>query len=85
MSSRSRVVEPVATDQGWRFGDFPGADHDELNGATYLHEIYTLADPHYTGRATVPVLWDKQRRTIVNNEFRRHPAHVEFRLRRLGR
>ncbi len=62
------VVEPALTDQGWRFGDYPGADRDTLNGATYLHEIYTRADPHYTGRATVPVLWDKQRRTIVNNE-----------------
>jgi len=62
------VVEPMLTDQGWRFGDFPGADRDTLNGATFLHEIYTRADPHYTGRATVPVLWDKQRKTIVNNE-----------------
>jgi glutathionyl-hydroquinone reductase len=62
------VVEPTLTDQGWRFGDAPGADRDTLNGATFLHEIYTKADPTYTGRATVPVLWDKQRRTIVNNE-----------------
>jgi putative glutathione S-transferase len=62
------VVEPAITEQGWRFGDFPGADRDPLNGATYLHEIYTRADPNYGGRATVPVLWDKQRRTIVNNE-----------------
>lgn len=62
------VVEPALTDQGWRFGDDLGADRDTLNGATYLHEIYTRADPHYTGRATVPVLWDKQRKTIVNNE-----------------
>ncbi|MPT47960.1 MAG: glutathione S-transferase family protein [Sphingobium sp.] len=62
------VVEPMLTDQGWRFGDYPGADQDILNGATYMHEIYTRADPHYTGRATVPVLWDKQRGTIVNNE-----------------
>jgi glutathionyl-hydroquinone reductase len=62
------VVEPFLTDQGWRFGDYPGADRDALNGATYLHEIYTLTDPVYTGRATVPVLWDKLRRTIVNNE-----------------
>jgi glutathionyl-hydroquinone reductase len=62
------VVEPFLTDQGWRFGDFPDSDRDTLNGATYLHEIYTRADPHYTGRATVPVLWDKQRQTIVNNE-----------------
>jgi glutathionyl-hydroquinone reductase len=62
------IVEPAMTDQGWRFGDYPGADRDAVNGATYLHEIYALADPHFTGRATVPALWDKERRTIVNNE-----------------
>jgi len=62
------VVEPTLTDEGWRFGDYPGSDRDALNGATYMHEIYTSADPHFTGRATVPVLWDKQRKTIVNNE-----------------
>ncbi|MBO9196682.1 glutathione S-transferase family protein [Rhizobium sp. 16-449-1b] len=62
------VVEPALSDQGWRFGNYPGANRDELNNATYMHEIYTSADRHYTGRATVPVLWDKERRTIVNNE-----------------
>jgi glutathionyl-hydroquinone reductase len=62
------VVEPSMSDEGWRFGDVPVANRDTLNGVTYLHEIYTRADPHYTGRATVPVLWDKERRTIVNNE-----------------
>lgn len=62
------VVEPALTDQGWRFGDYPGSDRDSLNHTTYMHEIYTKADPHYTGRATVPVLWDKQKNTIVNNE-----------------
>jgi putative glutathione S-transferase len=62
------VVEPALTDQGWRFGDYPGSDRDELNGAIYIHEIYTKVDPTITGRATVPVLWDKQRKTIVNNE-----------------
>ncbi|MFT3974310.1 MAG: glutathione S-transferase family protein [Amaricoccus sp.] len=62
------VVEPALSAQGWRFGDYPGSDPDALNGASYLHEIYTRVDPHYTGRATVPVLWDKVRRTIVNNE-----------------
>ncbi|MBW8301784.1 MAG: glutathione S-transferase family protein [Hydrogenophaga sp.] len=62
------VVEPALTDFGWRFGDFPGADRDTVNGATYLHEIYTKADPTYTGRATVPVLWDRKTGTIVNNE-----------------
>jgi putative glutathione S-transferase len=62
------VVEPALSPQGWRFGDYPGSDRDTLNGATYLHELYTRADPHFTGRATVPVLWDKARGTIVNNE-----------------
>jgi putative glutathione S-transferase len=62
------IVEPAMTDQGWRFGDYPGADRDAVNGATYFHEIYTRADPHFTGRATVPVLWDKEHATIVNNE-----------------
>ncbi|MEH6715645.1 glutathione S-transferase family protein [Parasphingorhabdus flavimaris] len=62
------VVEPFLTDQGWKFGDYPGADHDTLNNATYMHEIYTKVDPSFTGRATVPVLWDKQRNVIVNNE-----------------
>lgn len=62
------IVEPVLTEQGWRFGDVPGADRDEVNGATYLHEIYTRADPGFTGRATVPALWDRRRQTIVNNE-----------------
>ena len=58
------VAEPELDAQGWRFAD--GAD--SVNHVRFMHEIYTLADPHYTGRATVPVLWDKQTRTIVNNE-----------------
>ncbi|MFO1050040.1 MAG: glutathione S-transferase family protein [Geminicoccaceae bacterium] len=62
------VVEPALTDQGWRFGDDAVCRPDPVRGATYLHELYTLADPSFTGRATVPVLWDEQRGTIVNNE-----------------
>lgn len=62
------VVNPRLTDQGWQFGGYPDSDEDELNGARYLHEIYTGADPSFTGRATVPVLWDKHTQTIVNNE-----------------
>lgn len=62
------VVEPSLTEQGWRFGDYPGSTADPLHNATYMHEIYTRADPHVSGRATVPVLWDKQTDTIVNNE-----------------
>jgi putative glutathione S-transferase len=62
------VVELALTEQGWRFGDYPGADRDTVSGATYLREIYTRAGPRFTGRATVPVLWDRRSGTIVNNE-----------------
>lgn len=63
------VVEPFLTDQGWAFGDYPGASGAEpFFGARYLHEVYVQADPHYTGRVTVPLLWDKQRNMAVNNE-----------------
>ncbi|QID17986.1 glutathione S-transferase family protein [Nitrogeniibacter mangrovi] len=63
------IVDPRLTAQGWCFGDsFDGATGDTVNHARYMHEIYTRADPHYTGRATVPVLWDRKRATIVNNE-----------------
>ncbi len=62
------VLEPSLTDQGWRFGNSNGADQDPLYGVTYAHELYTKADPNFTGRATVPILWDKHRETIVNNE-----------------
>ncbi|MBB4124654.1 glutathione S-transferase family protein [Martelella radicis] len=62
------VVNPVMSDQGWRFGDYPGADEDPLFGSRHIHELYTRADPHFTGRATVPVLWDMKRNVMVNNE-----------------
>lgn len=62
------VVNPILTDQGWRFGGYPGSTPDHLHNATYMHEIYTRADPHVSGRATVPVLWDKHTDTLVNNE-----------------
>jgi len=63
-----RVVDPRLTEQGWAFSGELGSDLDDLEGAGYMHELYTRADPAYTGRATVPVLWDRARRTIVNNE-----------------
>lgn len=62
------VVEPWLLDEGWHFGDYPGANRDELNQAEWVHQLYTKADPTFTGRATVPVLWDKKTGTIVNNE-----------------
>lgn len=62
------VVEPWLLDEGWHFGDYPGANRDSLNNAEWLHQLYTRADATFTGRATVPVLWDKKTGTIVNNE-----------------
>jgi putative glutathione S-transferase len=62
------VVEPIYGLHGWKFGDKPSATPDTVNGKSELAEIYLLADPRFTGRVTVPVLWDKERRTIVNNE-----------------
>ncbi len=54
--------------RGWEFGTEPGATLDSVNGKSTLADIYLLADPHYTGRVSVPVLWDKKRRAVVNNE-----------------
>jgi len=53
---------------GWAFGDCEGCTSDDVNGARYLHQIYTQASPFYTGRVTVPLMWDKRERTVVNNE-----------------
>ena len=54
---------------GWHFdGQYPGATDDTLYGMDFLHKIYQKADPHYTGRVTVPVLWDREQETIVSNE-----------------
>ncbi len=62
------VVVPLMAEDGWVFGDDEGAVPDEVNGAQFMHQIYTQADPKFTGRVTVPVLWDRKSGTIVNNE-----------------
>jgi putative glutathione S-transferase len=62
------VVSPHMGAAGWTFDEGEGSTGDALNGARTLADIYRLADPRFTGRVTVPVLWDKKRRTIVNNE-----------------
>ena len=62
------VVHWHMADQGWEFKDGPGCTPDAVNGARYLHQVYTKARPDYTGRVTVPVLWDKREAAIVNNE-----------------
>lgn len=58
------VVDPLMLEHGWTFGE----GTDELLGKRYLHEVYKTARPDYTGRVTVPVLWDKRQNTIVSNE-----------------
>src|SRR5690242_1901622 len=55
------VVEPLYGPHGWTFGPFPGATPDTANHKGELADIYLLADPKFTGRVTVPVLWDKER------------------------
>src|SRR6476646_9620837 len=56
--------------EGWLFSDYPGSIPDTVNQTKYLREVYLKVEPDYTGRVTVPVLWDKYTKTIVNNESR---------------
>ena len=62
------VVHWHMAEHGWEFKEGLGATGDRLFGLDYLYQIYTRAKPDYTGRVSVPVLWDKERQTIVNNE-----------------
>ena len=63
------VVHPDMMEDGWTFAtDFEGATGDTLFGSDFLSDIYIKADPNFTGRVTVPVLWDKAQNTIVSNE-----------------
>ena len=62
------VVHPLMLENGWTFEEGEGVIGDPIFQARYLHEIYTAVKPDYTGRVTVPVLFDKKTKTIVNNE-----------------
>ena len=65
------VAVPGLREQGWTFEDnpaFPDCTPDRVNGFRYLHQAYAASNPHYTGKVTVPTLWDKKTRRIVNNE-----------------
>ncbi len=62
------VVNPFMGENGWTFQKEEGATGDTLYGLDFLYQVYTRADPAYSGRVTVPVLWDKRGETIVNNE-----------------
>ena len=62
------IVHPYMLDKGWVFDDWKGETGDALYGYDCLHQLYTKATPDYSGRVTVPVLWDRERETIVSNE-----------------
>ncbi len=62
------IVHHFMGENGWTFEEKDGATGDTLYGFDYLHQVYTKADPKYSGRVTVPILWDKKEETIVSNE-----------------
>ena len=62
------VVHPLMLDKGWTFQEGAGVIPDPVHNATYFYQIYLKADPRYSGRVTVPVLWDKQKQCMVSNE-----------------
>jgi putative glutathione S-transferase len=61
------VVDPIRDERGWAFREGPGTTADPVNGFAYLSEAYVASDPGFRGRVTVPVLWDRETRRIVNN------------------
>ncbi|MEM8500903.1 MAG: glutathione S-transferase C-terminal domain-containing protein [Pseudomonadota bacterium] len=63
-----KVVDPQLDDFGWQFGSFSGATQSGIEGVAFAHQLYTMTDKRYTGRATVPVLWDVSNGRIINNE-----------------
>ena len=66
------IAVPGLREQGWTFEDnpaFPDCTPDRVNGFRYLHQAYSASNPHYTGKVTVPTLWDKKTKRIVNNEL----------------
>lgn len=62
------IVHPFMGDKGWTFAEGAGVIADPIVKADYLYEVYIAAKPDYTGRVTVPILWDKETNTIVSNE-----------------
>lgn len=63
------VVDPIRDERGWAFRDGPGYSHDPVNGFAFLSEAYLATDPNYTGRYTVPCLWDRARGRLVTNNY----------------
>jgi putative glutathione S-transferase len=63
------VVDPIRDERGWAFRDGPGYSQDPVNDFHFLSEAYLATDPHFTGRYTVPALWDRATRRIVTNDY----------------
>ncbi len=63
------VVDPIRDERGWAFRDGPGYSKDPVNGFAFLSEAYLATDPDYTGRYTVPCLWDRHAKRLVSNNF----------------
>src|SRR5258708_2976368 len=61
------VADPIRDERGWAFREGPGCSSDPVNHFAFLAEAYAATDPKFDGRVTVPVLWDKQTRRIINN------------------
>ncbi len=78
------IVHWLMAERGWSFAKGRGVIPDHVNGAEYLHQIYTMSNSHYTGRATVPVLWDKQQGAIVSNESSEIVRMMNFAFDHLG-
>lgn len=78
------VVDPEIDQNGWEFSEAAGCIPDMINQADYLWQIYLKADANYSGRVTVPVLWDKKTETIVNNESREIIRMLDTEFERLA-
>jgi glutathionyl-hydroquinone reductase len=63
------VVDPIRDEHGWAFRDGPGYSHDPVNGFSFLSEAYFVTDPDYTGRFTVPCIWDRKTARLVTNNY----------------
>ena len=76
---------PGLKTNGWAFENdprFPDCTPDTVNGFHYLYEAYVATDKNYTGKVTVPTLWDKKTKRIVNNEFLRNHPDAQQRVQR---
>lgn len=78
------VVDPFMGRDGWAFTGADGSTEDAVGGAKFLRDVYLRANARYTGRVTVPVLWDKKKGTIVNNESKEIVRMLDDAFRDLG-